>query len=83
MQKVHTRRDIATKLSYPKEELVRFTINDGKIVLGRDDGRGYYLLRSEEALRLAIAKKAFTRILHREISEEEVLLFKEAICTKR
>ena len=83
MQKVHTRRDIATRVSYPKEELIRFTIFDGKIVLGRLDGRGYYLLDSEEALRLAIAKKAFNRILHRDISEEEVLLFKEALCTKR
>ena len=59
------RRCIACYNSSPQDELLRFTVVDGKITFDGDirgEGRGYYLCDNRECLELAIKKKAFNRV---------------------
>ena len=80
MQKVHTRLDIASKATYPKEEMIRFVISSSKgIELDESGGRGYYLHKEKGILEAPSTKKAFIRLLHRELNEAEIKLLTEAI----
>ena len=69
------RRCIACRESKPQDELMRFTFNDG--VLRADgaktaDGRGLYLCRDRDCIDIAIKRKAFSRVLRRNVDAEEV-----------
>lgn len=58
MRKENPRMDIATRKSYPKQELFRLVLSSGKPTLdetGTLPGRGVYLHKSLESI--AIAKK--------------------------
>lgn len=63
-QKKPMRKCIACNTSYPQEELIRFTLQDGEIVRDQDNrnnGRGLYLCNRKECFDLAVKKKAFNR----------------------
>ena len=82
MKRENDRTDIATYQRYPKSELLRFVVREGRLLLdpnGELPGRGYYLKKSPESLQLALKKKAFQRILHRPLDEEELSRPKEAL----
>lgn len=69
------RRCIACYTSFPQEDLIRFTVNGGKIVLdteGKNDGRGYYLCKKRECLELAIKKKAFNRACKMNVDSDTI-----------
>ena len=78
MQRENERTDILTRKSYPKEKLLRFTLAEGKISLS-PKGRGYYLLKEPTLLDRLKGNKAMQRLLHRDISEEEIALLKGAL----
>ena len=59
------RRCIACYTSLPQDEMLRFTLTDGKMLFDdgeKSDGRGYYICNTIECLELAIKKKAFNRV---------------------
>lgn len=63
-QKKPMRKCIACNTSFPQEELIRFTLQDGEIVRDIDNknsGRGFYLCKKKECFELAVKKKAFNR----------------------
>ena len=79
MKRENPRTDIATRKEFPKSELLRLVLSDGVVLVdkeGRLPGRGYYL--KPENLDLAIKKRVFLRLLHRELTEEELTRIKEA-----
>ena len=78
MRRENARTDIASRSPFPREELLRFTVKDGCLSLV-PGGRGYYLKKDLASLEAAIKRKAFERILHRPLLEEELTLLKEAI----
>ena len=81
MKKTSYRRDIVSRVSYPKEELLRFVLRDGKIVYDPSaslPGRGFYL--AKENVEKAMDGKAFSRAVHRNISPDEA---KEALANAR
>jgi len=60
--------------SKPKRELIRFVAKDGGIVPDPSavlPGRGFYLDPSEDCFRKAVKRKAFQRILKRDVPPEE------------
>ena len=69
------RRCIACRESKPQDELMRFTLKDGRIVSDKEtkeDGRGIYLCRSRECLDIAIKRKAFNRVLRRNVDTKSI-----------
>lgn len=69
------RRCIACYTSFPQEELLRFTLQDGRVTadcVGRNDGRGFYLCKKRECLDLAIKKKAFNRICKKDVDPDTI-----------
>lgn len=69
------RRCIACYTSRPQEELIRFTLKEGKILQDnecRSDGRGFYLCDSNECLELAIKKKAFNRVCKMNVDPDTI-----------
>ena len=81
MKKIPERTDIVTRKPFPKEELLRFVVRDGKPHYdpsGTASGRGVYVhpdsrLQAEDG-------KAFSRALRHYVSPEEA---KEAIDESR
>lgn len=71
MQIQNKRRDIFSHQSYPKDELIRFIVKDGKIIFPSFSyaGRGYYIKKDKVAE--ALKGKTFERILKRPLSDEE------------
>lgn len=71
MQIQNKRTDIVTREALPIEELVRFIVKDGKIILPAlsYEGRGYYIKKG--SIELAIKRKVFERLLKRPLKEEE------------
>lgn len=69
------RKDIASGIRYPKEELTRFVVVDGQLIKDEEKklpGRGVYLRLGGDAKR---TRKAFERLLRRPLTpEEEALL---------
>lgn len=54
---------------------MRFTVVDNEIeadVDGRSPGRGYYLCRNEECICMSFKKKAWNRILKRNVDIETI-----------
>ena len=71
MEKTPFRKDVSDGKRYPKAELRRFVVKEGKLLYDpeqRLSGRGYYLSKGSDPVK---ADKAFRRILRRELSEEE------------
>ena len=69
------RRCIACYTSFPQEDLLRFTLQDGRVTAdqaGRNDGRGFYLCNKSECLELAIKKKAFNRICKKDVDPDTI-----------
>jgi hypothetical protein len=66
------RRCVATGVSRPKDELIRFVVGpDGAIVPDLDDklpGRGLYVASERAAIELAVKKKGFARAARRPVS---------------
>ena len=82
MKRENDRTDIATYQRFPKSSLLRFVVEEGRLSLDRNGdkpGRGYYIKKDRESLEIAIKKKAFQRILHHPLDEEELALLKEAL----
>ncbi len=73
MKKIPMRKCIATDERLPKKELIRIVRTpQGEIIVdesGRQNGRGAYLKRSQEAVTIAKKKKALSRALECEIPE--------------
>lgn len=73
MKKIPMRKCIATDERLPKKELIRIVRTpQGEVVVdesGRQNGRGAYLKRSQEAVVMAKKKKALSRALECEIPE--------------
>lgn len=74
MKKIPMRRCLATNESFPKKELLRIVRTpEGEVKVdesGKLNGKGAYISRSMEALRLARQKKVLKRALEVEIPEE-------------
>ena len=71
MEKTPFRKDVSDGKRYPKAELRRFVVKEGKLLYDPEQrlpGRGYYLSKGSDPVK---AEKAFRRILRRELSEEE------------
>lgn len=73
MKKIPMRRCVATNESYPKKQLLRIVRNkEGEVsvdLTGKANGKGAYILKDPEALKLAIKKNAIARALEAEIPE--------------
>lgn len=63
-QKKPMRKCIACNTSYPQDELIRFTLQDGQIIRDKEiknNGRGVYLCSKKECFDIAVKKKSFNR----------------------
>ena len=71
MQIQNKRTDIASHESFDIEELLKFAIKDGKLILPVHsyDGRCYYV--KYDHIEDGIKRKSFDRILKRPLTEEE------------
>ncbi len=73
-KKIPMRRCVATNESLPKKELLRIVRNkEGQVTVdttGKANGKGAYLKRDLEALKIAKAKNALGRALEVSIPEE-------------
>lgn len=67
MKKIPLRRCVATQTQAPKKELLRIVRSpEGEVTIdltGKANGRGAYLLKTEEALDIAIKKGSLNRAL--------------------
>ncbi len=66
----------------PKEELIRLAGNDGEIIIDdrkRMGGRGVYICRSVDCIRLAKKKKALQRMFKRAVPDEVYQMLEEKI----
>ncbi len=74
MKKIPMRNCLATNESFPKKELLRIVRTpEGEVKVdlsGKLNGKGAYISRSMEALKLAKQKKVLNRALEVEIPEE-------------
>ncbi|MBQ6492616.1 MAG: YlxR family protein [Erysipelotrichaceae bacterium] len=74
MKKIPMRRCLATNESFPKKELLRIVRTpEGEVKVdlsGKLNGKGAYISKSAEALKLARQKKVLNRALEVEIPEE-------------
>ncbi len=69
------RRCIGCMNSYPKAELQRFTLREGRLMSdpdGKAEGRGVYLCRKEECRALALKKNAFRRSFRKNIDQAAI-----------
>lgn len=73
-KKIPMRRCLGCMESFPKKELIRVVKNkEGEISLdltGKLNGRGAYVCRSKECLRLAFKKRAIERALEITLSDD-------------
>lgn len=74
MKKIPMRRCVATQESCPKKELLRIVRTpEGNVevdLTGKRNGKGAYLKKDLEALKIAKQKRALNRALEVEIPEE-------------
>lgn len=73
MKKIPMRRCVATLTQAPKKELIRIVRTPGGEVTldlsGKANGRGAYLLKTQEALKMARKKGSLEKALECKISE--------------
>lgn len=86
MKKVPMRKCVATQEQLPKKELLRIVKTpEGEVkvdVTGKLNGRGAYLKKDLEALKIARSKKVLDRALETSISEEVYLMIENVINAK-
>ncbi|HKL84546.1 MAG TPA: YlxR family protein [Bacilli bacterium] len=74
MKKPILRRCVATNEQYEKKDLIRIVkTNDGQVFVdpsGKMNGRGAYLAKSKDAIKLARKKQSLARALEITIPEE-------------
>ena len=74
MKKIPMRRCLATNLSFPKKELLRIVRTpEGEVkvdLTGKLNGKGAYISKTNEALKLARSNKALSRALEVNIPED-------------
>ena len=74
------RRCVGCMTSFPKNDVVRFVAQDGKLVCdpeGKRNGRGVYLCRSLDCFDMAIKKKRLTYALGVSMTPEESAVLRE------
>ncbi len=80
-KKIPMRRCVGCNTSKPKGELIRISAYGGDVKIddsGRANGRGIYLCKSEDCFTKAKKRKAISRNLEIDISEQELArLFEE------
>lgn len=80
-KKIPMRRCVGCNTSKPKGELIRISAYGGDVKIddsGRANGRGIYLCKSEDCFTKAKKRKAISRNLEIDISEQELeRLFEE------
>lgn len=73
MKKIPMRRCLATNESFPKKELLRIVKTpEGSIVVdttGKQNGKGAYISKSMDALKIAKQKKIFNRAFECDVDE--------------
>jgi len=73
MKKIPMRKCIATNVSLPKKDLLRVVrCTDGTVkvdLTGKVNGKGAYLAKTNEALKIAKKKKLFNRALKTEVDD--------------
>lgn len=83
MKKIPMRRCVATGESCPKKELLRIVRTpEGTVEVdqtGKRNGKGAYLKKDLQALEVAKKKKALSRALEVEISEDIYQMIEEVI----
>lgn len=74
MKKIPMRRCLATNQSFPKKDMLRIVRTpEGEVKVdptGKLNGKGAYLSKTEEALKIVKDRKALKRALDVEIPEE-------------
>ena len=74
IKKVPIRRCLATNQPFPKKEMFRIVRTpDGNVIIddtGKANGRGAYLSKTKEAIRIAKNKKLLDKQLEVAVSEE-------------
>lgn len=74
MKKIPMRRCLATNESFPKKELLRIVRTpEGEVkvdITGKLNGKGAYISKSNEALKLAKEKKVLNRALEVNVPDE-------------
>ncbi len=74
MKKIPMRRCLATNQSFPKKDMLRIVRTpEGEVKVdptGKLNGKGAYLSKTEEALKIVKDRKALKRALEVEIPEE-------------
>ena len=83
MKKIPMRRCLATGASFPKKELLRIVRTpEGTIKVdttGKMNGKGAYLSKSPEALKIVKDRKLLNRAFQMEIGEEVYLEIEKVI----
>lgn len=82
MKRENPRMDIASRKCFPKSELLRLVNVDGVVtpdILHQIPGRGAYIRKDVLALEEAKKRKAFERVFHHPLSQEELAAIKEAL----
>jgi len=78
VKKIPMRRCVGCMESKPKKELVRLAGYEGNVSIdltGKAKGRGVYLCTSADCFQKAVKKKALSRSLEMEISQEQLEKF--------
>ena len=81
-KKVPERRCIGCMTSRPKQELIRITAGPDGLHIdgsGKMPGRGAYLCRNSECVKLALKKNAFGRNLKAEVTKQQAEQLAEQI----
>ena len=82
-KKIPMRMCVVTKQRYPKYELIRVVKNNlGEVLVdetGKANGKGAYLKKNLEVLKIAKDKKILNRVLETEIPNEVYLKLEEII----
>ena len=79
------RRCVGCMASFPKKEVVRIALLDGKPAIdveGRLNGRGAYLCRSLECFDMAMKKKRLAYAIKAQMTAEETDIFREEYSKK-
>lgn len=75
--KFNIRTCIITKKKYSKSELLRFSVNDNKIVINGKTGKGYYIYPSYKNYDILLKTKLLNKKLEIDISIEEYISWKQ------
>ena len=74
--KTPMRRCVACRGSRPQEEMIRFTLQGGRLAAddgAKADGRGSYLCKNRACADEAVKRKAFNRAYRRNLDTDDVI----------